>query len=70
MNNHYGLRGDTNDVKLRRGSSERMGEREVEGLKVWGGGLRLSSTMCGEAESSSGRGCLGRFVAHEMVRES
>lgn len=43
-----------------------------EGLrvKVGGGGLRVRCTVYGGVESSSGRGCLGRFVAHEMVRES
>lgn len=39
-------------------------------VKVGGGGLRLKCTVCSGVESSSGRGYLGRFVAHEMVRES
>lgn len=39
-------------------------------VKVRGGGLRKRCTVCGRVESSGGCGCLGRFVAHEMVRES
>lgn len=50
-------------------------ERGTEGggglrVKVGGGGLRVGYAMCGGVELSSGRGCLGWFVANEMVRES
>lgn len=38
-------------------------------VKVGGGGLRLKWAVCSGVESSSGRGHLGQFVAHEMVRE-
>lgn len=55
---------------MRRG----LAESEAEGgeglrVKVRGEGLRARRTVRTGAESS-GRGCLGGFVAHETVRES
>lgn len=49
-------------------------ESETEGgegprVKVRGKGLRVRCAARGGVESN-GRGCLGRSVAHEMVRES
>lgn len=56
---------------MRRGLTE-SGTEGGGGLKakVRGEGLRVRCTVRGGVESSSGRGCLGRSVAHETVRES
>lgn len=56
---------------MRRG----LTESEAEGggglrVKVRGEGLRVRYAVRSGVESSSGRGCLGRFVAHETVREN
>ncbi len=50
---------------------DREWDRGRRGLKVKvrGEGLRVRCAVCGGVVSSSGRECLRRLVAHEMVRK-